>query len=284
MEQEISPPRLSGEGSVLICRSNKWLTVNFKELWAFRELLYFMVWRDLKVRYKQTFLGVAWALIQPLSSMLVFAIFLGKLAKIPSDGIPYPIFAYCGILVWQIFSRAITEGSVSLATNEHILTKVYFPRLLIPISTIFTSLVDFGIAFTMLIGMMFYYRIFPGWQIVTLPAFLLLAAATGCGVAFWLSALSAKYRDVRYTLGFLNQFWFFLTPVIYPSSLVPEKWRWIYGVNPMTGVVEGFRFALLGKPVTSLPMLGVSVVVVIVLLAAGLLYFGKTEKTLADVI
>lgn len=275
---------MNSDASVLIRPTNSWFNINFRELWKFRELLYFLVWRDLKVRYKRTLLGITWVIVQPLFSMIVFTIFLGKLAKVPSDGIPYPIFAYSGLIVWQIFARAISEGSTSLSANEHILTKVYFPRVLIPISTVLTSLADFGISLVLLCGMIIYYRIVPGAAILTFPIFLLLAVITAASVALWLSALSSKYRDIRYTLPFVSQFWFFISPIIYPSSLVPGKWRWLYGANPVTGVIEGFRYALIGKPISSVPMLAISAGLVLVLFVTGALYFIRTEKTLADII
>jgi lipopolysaccharide transport system permease protein len=221
-----------------------WASIGLRELWDYRELLYFLTWRDVKVRYKQTALGAAWAIIQPLFMMLVFSLFFGRLAKIPSDGIPYPIFTFCALLPWQLFAHALTESSNSLVANERLITKVYFPRLVVPIAAVLGGLVDFAVAFGILLVMMLYYGIVPTWAIVTLPGFILLAVMTALGVGLWLSALNVKYRDVRYTINFLIQFWLFATPVAYPSSLVPEKWRALYGLNPMAGVVEGFRWAL----------------------------------------
>ena len=261
-----------------------WADIGFRELWDYRELLYFLTWRDVKVRYKQTALGAAWAIIQPLFMMLVFSLFFGRLAKIPSDGIPYPIFTFCALLPWQLFAHALTESSNSLVANERLITKVYFPRLVVPIAAVLGGLVDFGVAFAILLVMMFYYGIVPTWAIVTLPGFILLAVMTALGVGLWLSALNVKYRDVRYTINFLIQFWLFATPVAYPSSIVPEKWRALYGLNPMAGVVEGFRWALLGKQQAPGPMLWVSVGVVVVILFGGLFYFRRMEQEFADVV
>jgi lipopolysaccharide transport system permease protein len=260
-----------------------WTSIGLRELWAYRELLYFLTLRDVKVRYKQTALGAAWAVIQPLFMMLVFSLFFGRLAKVPSDGIPYPIFTFCALLPWQLFSHALTESSNSLVANERLITKVYFPRLVVPISAVLGGLVDFCIAFVLLLLMMGYYRITPGWAIVTLPGFLLLAIMTALAVGLWLSALNVQYRDVRYTINFVIQFWMFATPIAYPSSIVPAKWRALYGLNPMAGVVEGFRWALLGnKPPGA--MLWVSVASVIVLLIGGLYYFRRMEQQFADVV
>jgi lipopolysaccharide transport system permease protein len=261
-----------------------WADIGFRELWDYRELLYFLTWRDVKVRYKQTALGAAWAIIQPLFMMLVFSLFFGRLAKIPSDGIPYPIFTFCALLPWQLFAHALTESSNSLVANERLITKVYFPRLVVPIAAVLGGLVDFAVAFALLLVMMFYYGIVPTWAIVTLPGFLLLAVMTALGVGLWLSALNVKYRDVRYTINFLIQFWLFATPVAYPSSIVPAKWRALYGLNPMAGVVEGFRWALLGKQEAPGMMLWVSVAVVILILIGGLYYFRRMEQQFADVV
>jgi lipopolysaccharide transport system permease protein len=261
-----------------------WTDIGLRELWDYRELLYFLTWRDVKVRYKQTALGAAWAIIQPLFMMLVFSLFFGRLAKIPSDGIPYPIFTFCALLPWQLFAHALTESSNSLVANERLITKVYFPRLVVPIAAVLGGLVDFAIAFAILLLMMLYYGIIPTWAIVTLPGFILLAVMTALGVGLWLSALNVKYRDVRYTINFLIQFWMFATPVAYPSSLVPAKWRALYGLNPMAGVVEGFRWALLGKQEAPGAMLWVSVGVVILILIGGLYYFRRMEQQFADVV
>ena len=274
----------SDAAEIVIRPSKGWVPLNLRDLWEYRELLYFLVWRDIKVRYKQTVLGVAWAVLQPLLTMIVFSIFFGRLAGVPSDGIPYPIFAYTALIPWQLFAHALTESGNSLVANQQLITKVYFPRLVIPFSAVLAGLVDFGIAFVVLLGMMFWYGIFPTMAVLTLPFFLLLAIATALAVGLWLSALNVKYRDVRYTLTFLAQFWMFATPIAYPSSLIPEPWRAWYGLNPMAGVVEGFRWALLGTTGTVGPMVLVSCVVVAGLLAGGLIYFRRTEKTFADLV
>lgn len=261
-----------------------WVTINFAELWQYRELLVFYAVRDIKVRYKQTFLGSAWAILQPFMTMVVFSIFFGKLAGVPSDGLPYPVFSFCGLLPWQLFAFALTQSSNSLVQNAHVLTKIYFPRLIIPFASVIAGLVDFVIAFFVLILIMLYYGIIPGWALFTLPLFILLAIAAALSVGLWLSALNVKYRDVRYTISFLTQFWLFVTPVAYSSSLVPSKWQAIYAINPMAGVVEGFRWALLGKSAPPGAMLIVSVAATVILLAGGLFYFARMEKTFPDII
>lgn len=255
-----------------------------RDLWTYRELLYFLAWRDLKVRYKQTALGVAWAVIQPFFTMVVFSIFFGYLGKIPSDGIPYPVFAYSALLPWSLFAHALNESSNSLVNNQGLITKVYFPRLIIPIAPLFVGLVDFGIAFVVLLGLMLFYGIMPGFALVTAPLFVLLAVVTALAVGMWLSALNVQYRDVRYTIPFLTQLWLFATPVAYPSSLLPEPWRSLYGLNPMAGAVEGFRWALLGQTQAPGPLIAVSVGAVLALLLGGLWYFNRMEQTFADVV
>lgn len=269
---------------LIIQPSSGWVPLNLAELWEYRELLYFLTWRDINVRYKQTILGAAWAVIQPLSMMLVFTIFFGSLIGVPSDGLPYPIFAYTALLPWQLFSRALTDASTSLVVNERLITKVYFPRLLVPVSAVLASLVDFAIALVLLLGMMVFYGIVPTGAVILLPLFILLALITALGIGFWLSALNAQYRDVRYALPFLSQFWLFATPVVYPASLVPEPWRLLYSLNPMTGVVEGFRWALLGKSGPPDAMMAVSAITVLAIFVGGLYYFSRLEDTLADVV
>ena len=269
---------------VAIRPARGWTSLDLRELWAYRELLYFLTWRDIKVRYKQTALGAAWAILQPVFSMLVFSLFFGRLAKVPSDGIPYPVFSYCALLPWQLFSYALTESSNSVVANERLVSKIYFPRLVIPIAAVLAGLVDFAIAFSVLIVLMMQYGIAPTWTIFTLPAFVLLAILTALAVGLWLSALNVQYRDVRYTVGFLTQIWLFLSPVAYPSSLVPARWRPLYGLNPMAGVVEGFRWALVGKTPAPGAMLAVSVMMVLFLLVGGLFYFRRMENSFADVI
>jgi lipopolysaccharide transport system permease protein len=253
-------------------------------LWEYRELLYFLVWRDVKVKYKQTALGVAWAVLQPLLGTLIFSIFFGRLARMPSDGIPYPVFVYVAMVPWQYFANALTESSNSLVASQNLIKKVYFPRLVIPMGSVIAGLVDFCFAFLVLIGMMFYYGITPSPSIFLFPVFLLLAVCTALAAGLWLSALNVQFRDVRYTIPFLAQFWMFATPVVYPSSLVPAKWRILYELNPMAGVVDGFRYALLGKPALPGPMIWVSAAAVAVFLLGGLLYFRKMESTFADVV
>src|SRR2546429_335586 len=272
------------QSSLIIRPPKGWASIGFKELWEYRELLYFLTWRDIKVRYKQTVLGAAWAIIQPFFMMVVFSLFFGRLAHVPSDGISYPVFAYCALLPWQLFAHSLIESSNSLVANERLITKVYFPRLVVPISAVLGGLIDFAIAFVILLLMMAYYGIAPTWAVVTLPAFILFAIATALGVGLWLSALNVKYRDVRYTITFLVQFWLFATPVAYASSIVPERWRPLYGLNPMSGVVEGFRWALLGKSPAPGTMLGVSALVVAALLISGLYYYRRMEKNFADVV
>ena len=274
----------TGSYSLVIRPSSGWAPLNLRAIWEYRELLYFLVWRDIKVRYKQTVLGIAWAIIQPVFIMVVFSIFFGHLAKVPSDGLPYPIFTFCGLLPWQLFSHALAESSNSLVSNEKLITKIYFPRLVIPLSAALSGLVDFVFAFFVLLGMMFYYGIMPSGALWTLPFFVLLAMTTALGVGFWLSALNVQYRDVRYTIPFITQLWLFISPVAYPSSIVPEPWRFLYGFNPMAGVVEGFRWILLGRADSFGTMLAVSVGVAAVLFISGLFYFRRMEKTFADVV
>ena len=261
-----------------------WPALGLHELWEYRELLYFLTWRDIKVRYKQTALGAIWAVIQPLFMMVVFSLFFGKLAGVASDGVPYPVFTFCALLPWQLFAHSLTQASNSLVGNQNLITKVYFPRLVVPISAVLGGLVDFAIALVILFVMLFLYGIVPGWQIVALPAIVLLAVMTALAVGLWLSALNVQYRDVRYTINFLVQFWLFATPVAYSSSIVPEKWRAFYALNPMVGVVDGFRWALLGKPESpGVPIL-VSLIVVSLLLVGGLYYFRRLEQQFADIV
>lgn len=264
--------------------SRGWVALRLPELWAYRELLFFLTWRDVKVRYKQTVLGAAWAILQPFVTMVVFSIFFGRLVNVPSDGLPYPVFAYCALLPWQLFAHSLTEASNSLVANERLITKVYFPRLVIPISAVLAGLVDFALAFVVFAGMLVYFGIRPGPAILALPLFLAMAMVTSLGVGLWLSALNVQYRDVRYTLAFVTQIWLFVTPVAYPSSIVPESWRLLYGLNPMAGVVEGFRWALLSNASPPGPMLGVSAAMVLAILAGGLFYFRRMERSFADLV
>lgn len=260
-----------------------WASVDFTELWQYRELLVFQALRDIKVRYKQTALGATWAILQPVLTMAVFTIFFGRLAGVPSDGVPYPIFAFSALLPWQLFAFALTQSSNSLVDNAPVLTKVYFPRLILPLASVLAGLVDFTIACGVLAGMMFYYGIVPGWEAMMLPLFVLLALAAALAVGLWLSALNARYRDVRYTIPFLAQFWLFITPVAYSSTLVPKEWQVVYALNPMVGVIDGFRWALLGTTPPG-PMLLVSAMATALVLIGGLLYFRRMERSLADIV
>jgi len=261
-----------------------WLSLRLGELWEFRELLYFLTWRDIKVRYKQTVLGAAWAILQPLMTMVLFSVIFGRLAKLPTEGFPYPIFSYTALLPWQLFARALGDASSSLVSNQNMITKLYFPRLFLPASSILSGLVDFGIAFLVLLAMMFYYRIPLSWQVLLLPVFLMLTIITAMAAGMWLSALNVRFRDVKYVTPFLIQFWLYATPVAYASSLIPQKWQLLYGLNPMVGVVDGFRWALLGRSFELVPMFFISVVVVLVFFATGLIYFQRMEQTFADLV
>jgi lipopolysaccharide transport system permease protein len=261
--------------------SKGWSSLGLHEIWEYRELLYFLIWRDVKVRYKQTALGAAWAVIQPVFTMLVFSLFFGKLGKIPSDGIPYPLFAYSALLPWNFFAQSLNESSQSLVRSSNLIRKVYFPRLTIPMAGVFAGLVDFAISFVVFLIMMFYYKIHFTWNILLLPVFLILAIATALGVGIWLAGLNVKYRDVRFVVPFLTQFWMFATPVAYPSSMLHEPWRTIFGLNPMVGVVEGFRWALLNTNPPG-PMIALSTMVTIIMLTFGAYHFRKMEKTFAD--
>ncbi len=280
---EASLPRPDLGRRIVIEPARGWQAVELRDLWRYRELLYFLTWRDVKVRYKQTFLGAAWAILQPLLTMVIFSVIFGQLAKLPSDGIPYPIFTFTALLPWQLFAFALTNSSNSLVGSQNLVSKVYFPRLVIPIASVLPGLVDFAISFVVLLGMMLYFQIPLTARALVLPLFLLLALGTALGVGLWLSALNVEYRDIRYVVPFLTLFWQYATPVAYSSSLIPEKWRLLYGLNPMTGVVEGFRWALLGSGDVG-EMLWVSVLIILVLLVTGLLYFKRMEATFADVI
>ena len=273
------------DAPVIVVKPSKgWISLKLGELWSYRELLYFLTWRDMKVRYKQTVLGAAWAIIQPFFTMVVFSLFFGKLAKVPSDGLPYPIFAYAALVPWTFFANGLSQSSNSLVGNANLIKKVYFPRLVVPFSSVISGLVDFVLAFIVLIGMMLVYGIFPTINILWLPFLLLLTLVSALGVGLWLSALNVQYRDVRYTVPFLTQFWLFATPIAYPSSLLSEPWRTLYGINPMVGVVEGFRWALLGTDTAPGPIIIVSSLVALALLVGGCFYFRRMEKTFADVI
>jgi lipopolysaccharide transport system permease protein len=279
---------LSRSGSELpvtvIRPSRGWISLNLRDLWEYRELLYFLTWRDVKVRYKQTVLGAAWAIIQPFFTMVVFSLFFGKLAKVPSDGIPYPIFSYAALVPWAFFANGLSQSSTSLVASANLIQKVYFPRLVVPISSVISGAVDFVLAFVVLLGMMLYYGIVPTAAVVWLPLLLLLALVTSLGVGLWLTAMNVQFRDVRYAVPFLVQAWMFATPIAYPSSLLDEPWRTLYGINPMAGVVEGFRWALLGTETAPGPIILVSAIVSVGLLVSGAFYFRRMEKTFADVV
>jgi lipopolysaccharide transport system permease protein len=264
--------------------SKGWVSLKLRELWEYRELLYFLIWRDVKVRYKQTVLGAAWAIIQPFFTMVVFSLFFGKLAKVPSDGIPYPIFSYTALVPWTFFAHGLNQASNSLVHHAGLITKVYFPRLAMPIARLLAGTVDFLLAFIVLLGMMLYFGIVPTVNVLWLPSFLLLALVTALGVALWLSAMNVQFRDVGYTVPFITQFWMYATPIAYPSSLLPEPWRTLYGINPMAGVVEGFRWALLGTETAPGPIVIVSSLAALALLVSGAFYFRRMEKTFADVV
>jgi lipopolysaccharide transport system permease protein len=268
----------------LIRPSKGWISLKLGELWAYRELLFFLTWRDVKVRYKQTVLGVAWAIIQPVFTMVVFSLFFGHLAKMPSDGIPYPIFSYAALVPWQFFANGLSASSNSLVGSANLIRKVYFPRLVIPISSVVSGAVDFVLAFLVLLGMMLAYGVAPTWNALWLPLLLLLALVTALGAGLWLTAMNVQFRDVRYAVPFLIQAWMFATPIAYPSSLLDEPWRTLYGINPMVGVVEGFRWALLGTETAPGPIVLISALVAVGLLVGGAFYFRRMEKTFADVV
>jgi lipopolysaccharide transport system permease protein len=270
--------------TIRIAPRTGWVSLSLNELAEYRELLYLLVWRDIKVRYKQTVLGAAWAVIQPFFTMVVFSLFFGRLAGVPSDGIPYPIFAYAALVPWNFFANGLSQSSDSLVSSANLIRKVYFPRLAVPIAAVLSGTVDFAISFSVLMAMMVYYGRTPTAHVLWLPALMLLALATALGVGLWLSALNAYYRDVKYTVPFLVQFWMFATPIAYPSSLLGEPWRTIYGFNPMAGVIEGFRWALLGTNTSPGPMLAASAAASVVLLVSGAFYFRRMEKAFADII
>jgi lipopolysaccharide transport system permease protein len=259
-----------------------WLDLRLGEVWAYRELLYFFVWRDVKVRYKQTAIGVAWVVIQPLLTMGVFTLFFGRLAKLPSDGLPYPVFYFTALVPWSYFATALQSCTAVVVENQRVITKVFFPRLVLPISAVISGLVDFSIGCVVLGGVLAFYHIRPGVSVLWLPALLLLAVLTALGVGLWMSALNALYRDVKYVVPFMIQFWMFASPVAYPSSLVPERWRWLYGLNPMAGVIDGFRWTLTGHGTAPGALLLASTAAVVLVLAGGLFFFQRMEGAIAD--
>jgi lipopolysaccharide transport system permease protein len=269
---------------VRVIKSSRPFSLRLGELWQYRELLYFLVWRDVKVRYKQTVLGAAWAVIQPVTAMIIFSIIFGRYANIPSNGLPYPVFVYAGLLAWLYFQQSLTQSSASIVGNAQLVTKVYFPRLVIPLASVASPVVDFGIALTVLLALMAWYGIVPGIELLAAPAFLALALLVAFGIGLWLSALNVRYRDVPYALPFVAQVWLFATPVIYPTSLLPADWRWLLSLNPMTGVIEGFRWSLLGTGKPSVVVVLVSLGSGLALLASGFAYFRTSERQFADVI
>lgn len=274
--------------TVVIRPSRGWASLQLAALWQYRELLYFLVWRDVKVRYKQTVLGVLWIILQPVVSMVVFSALFGGLLDVPSGGVPYPIFLYSALLPWNYFSGSLTRSSASVVSSANLIRKVYFPRLVIPISGVLSGLVDFAVAFSVLAALMLFYRVAPTPAVLLLPAFILLAMATSLGFGLWLSALNVRFRDVGYLVPFLVQIWMYLTPVIYPVTLIPERLRWLLALNPMTGVVEGFRWALLGAQLEDATPPGglfyASIAIALGVLVSGLIFFRRTERTFADVI
>ena len=279
-----SATRQGAVSTLRIAPSRGWVSLKLHELWDYRELLYFLIWRDIKVRYKQTALGATWAIIQPFFTMVVFSLFFGHLGKIPSDGVPYPIFAFAALVPWTFFANGLSQSSNSLVGSSSLITKVYFPRLIIPLGSVFSGIVDFIIAFAVLLGMMLFYGLVPTLNILWLPLFLLLALVASLGVGLWLSALNVEYRDVRYVVPFITQFWMLATPIAYPSSMLPEPWRTVYGLNPMAGVVEGFRWALLRTNSAPGPIIAVSAAAALLILVTGAFYFRKMERTFADIV
>ena len=276
---------MSVEGSVTVIEPSKgWVSLRLPALWRARELLFFLIWRDVKVRYKQTLLGATWAILQPLLTMVVFSIFFGKLARMPSDGVPYPLFAYVALVPWTFFANGLTLSSNSLVANQTLLRKVYFPRLVIPVSAVAAGLIDFGIAFVVLLGLAARYGVPPTANLIWLPALVLLALVTALGVGLWFAALNVLYRDIQYVVPFLVQVWLYATPIVYPTSLVPERWRTLYAINPMVGVVEGFRWALLGTSTAPGPMILVSAMAALATLLGGLFFFRRMEKSFSDVV
>lgn len=285
------PPALSSDDShelpevplISIRPSGRWAALNLSEVWAYRELLFFLIWRDVKVRYKQTVLGAAWAIIQPLCTTIIFTLFFGRLANMPSDGIPYPLFAFAGLTIWTFFSNAVTNSGNSLVGSSHLITKVYFPRMIIPGAAVGAGLLDLAIASAILLGMMFWYGTPLTFGLLLFPVIILLTALLALGVGMWMSALNVKYRDIRYALPFLIQLWMFATPIIYPTSLVPAKWRWALALNPLTGIIEGLRAALFGRPL-SWTLLIISTITTLLILVCAAFAFRSMEKSFADVV
>ncbi len=281
---ELAAGRTSKKPSVVVQSRQRLLQLDLGELWRYRELLYFMAWRDIIVRYKQTAIGASWAVIQPLINMIIFTLIFGILAKIPSDGVPYPVFAYAGLLPWTFFSQVLTRGGNSVVGSSNLITKIYFPRLLLPLAATAAPAVDFLLSFLMLLALMAWFHVAPAWGLLALPLFMGLAFMTAMAMTLWLSSLNVRYRDVSYIIPFLSQVWMYASPVVYPVSVVPQKWRLLYSLNPMAGVIEGFRWALLGKGSPDFTMIAISSSVVLALLLGGIVYFKRMEQTFADVI
>jgi lipopolysaccharide transport system permease protein len=267
---------------VTITSQKKWALPDVRELWSFRELLWILVTRDIKIRYKQTAIGILWALLQPLLTMVVFSVIFGKLGNLPSDSVPYPVFVMTALLPWQLFTKALTQGSASMVTMGGMMGKIYFPRLIAPLSSVLSGAVDFVIALAILVAMMVWYGVWPGWEILLAPLFVLLGLASALAVALWLSAINAKYRDVQQAMPFLTQIWMFITPVIYPTSMIPQGWKWLFVLNPMVSVIDGFRWSLLGVRPPDMSSLLISSLSVLVLLVTGLIYFARFEKNFVD--
>jgi lipopolysaccharide transport system permease protein len=284
ISNEINNERVFAAPVIRIEPSRGWISLRLDELWEYRELLYFLAWRDIKIRYKQTALGAAWAIIQPFFTMVIFSIFFGRLAGIPSDGVPYPIFSFAALVPWTFFANSLNQSSNSLVSSANLIQKVYFPRLAIPIASVFSGMVDFVLAFIVLLGMMLYYGILPTINVVWLPAFCLLAFVTSLGVGLWLSAMNVRFRDIRYIVPFVTQFWMFATPIAYPSSLLSEPWRTLYGLNPMVGVIEGFRWGLLGTDTAPGGIIIISSLMAMAILVSGAFYFRRAEKSFADIV
>ncbi|MCX7917805.1 MAG: ABC transporter permease [bacterium] len=269
---------------IIIKPKNRWQAVNLKEIYEYRELLFFLIWKDIKVKYKQTIFGIGWAILQPLFMMIIFTLFFGKFAKIPSDNIPYPIFSYTGLIIWTYFANSLLFAVESIVRHQNVVTKIYFPKILLPLSSILSHLLDFLISFFVLIFFLLFYKISPTGNIIYLPIFILISILTAFSVSLYLSALNVYYRDVRYIMNFLIQVWFFLTPITYPTSIIPEKFRLIYGLNPMVGVIEGFRWCILGKEITSIKMMYFSIFIIFILFIGGIYFFKNMERSFADVI
>lgn len=277
-------PKHNGIDEIVISPERGWLQLELGDLWRYRELLYFLAWRDIKVRYKQTVLGVAWVILQPVLTMLIFSLIFGRIAGLPSEGVPYPVFVFTGLVPWQLFAYALTQSSSSLVVDQHLVTKIFFPRLVIPVASVVAGLLDFCISLVVLLVLLLVYRIPLTPRLLTLPLFTLLALAAAIAVGLWLSALNVQYRDVRYALPFITMFWMYATPIAYSSTLIPAPWRLLYSLNPMVGVVEGFRWALLDVETVVSPVVFLSAGIVLLLLVGGLFYFKRMEDRFADVI